>query len=91
MFRIDDNRANRIVYFNIYTNPTDAVSRNFMTTRNSMSIQYYCVETGYKDKRMYGTLLIEQPLGNNNSSSSNNSLSSNEIMGYMVNVVKLVK
>ena len=57
-FRIDANSADGVAYFNLYTNPSDTVSSNFMTPSKAMSITFYCAETGHYDKGMHGTLVV---------------------------------
>lgn len=57
-FRIDADSANNVTYFNIYTNPGDTNTSNFMTPNKAMSIQYYCAEPNHKDQGMVGTLVV---------------------------------
>lgn len=68
-FRIDADATNVVYYFNLYTNPGETNSSNFLTPNKAMSIQYYCAEPNHKANGMVGTLIIS----NLESSSSSNS------------------
>lgn len=57
-FTINEDTANNITLFNIYSAGTESHSLNFLTPNADMSITYYCAVPGHYASGMKGTLKI---------------------------------